>query len=123
MKWGSMKRKKSGQRALVAYLCHFRPEPESGFTLTCPKLPPCESAAGAVRARSHYAFTPDGKSTIPPPRVPRRLPAPRNDDPTLSLRVKRSNLALPTGIIGSVSVLLRRARRAAPLLPSGRASR
>src|SRR3984893_16110656 len=27
MKRGSMKRRKSGQRALVAYLCHFRPEP------------------------------------------------------------------------------------------------
>ena len=40
MKRGSMKRKKSGQRALVAYLCHFRPEPEGGFTVSCPKLPP-----------------------------------------------------------------------------------
>jgi antitoxin HicB len=40
MKRGSMKRKKSGPRALVAYLCHFRPEPEGGFTVTCPKLPP-----------------------------------------------------------------------------------
>lgn len=36
----SMKRKKPGQRTLVAYLCHFRPEPEGGFTVTCPKLPP-----------------------------------------------------------------------------------
>ena len=35
-----MKRKKSGQRTLVAYLCYFRPEPEGGFTVTCPKLPP-----------------------------------------------------------------------------------
>jgi antitoxin HicB len=40
MKWSSMRRKKAGQRALVAYLCHFRPEPEGGFTVTCPKLPP-----------------------------------------------------------------------------------
>ena len=40
MKWSSMKRKKSGQPALVAYLCHFRPEPEGGFTVSCPKLPP-----------------------------------------------------------------------------------
>jgi hypothetical protein len=40
MKRGSMKRKKSGPRALVAYLCHFRPESEGGFTVTCPKLPP-----------------------------------------------------------------------------------
>jgi len=35
-----MKRKKSGRQALVAYLCRFRPEPEGGFTVTCPKLPP-----------------------------------------------------------------------------------
>ena len=34
-----MKRKKSGRQALVAYLCVFRPEPEGGFTVTCPKLP------------------------------------------------------------------------------------
>jgi predicted RNase H-like HicB family nuclease len=24
---------------LLAYLCHFRPEREGGFTVTCPKLP------------------------------------------------------------------------------------
>ena len=35
-----MKRKKSHQPELVAYLCHFRPEAEGGFTATCPKLPP-----------------------------------------------------------------------------------
>jgi predicted RNase H-like HicB family nuclease len=35
-----MNRKNSGKRALVAYLCHFRPEPGGGFTVTCPKLPP-----------------------------------------------------------------------------------
>ena len=35
-----MKRKTLGRRALVAYLCHFRPEPQGGFTVTCPKLPP-----------------------------------------------------------------------------------
>ena len=40
MKRGSMKRKKSGRQALAAYLCRFRPEPEGGFTVTCPKLPP-----------------------------------------------------------------------------------
>jgi predicted RNase H-like HicB family nuclease len=37
---GSMNRKNPGKRTLVAYLCHFRPEPEGGFTVTCPKLPP-----------------------------------------------------------------------------------
>ncbi len=40
MKHGSMKRKKSGRQALVAYLRRFRPEPEGGFTVTCPRLPP-----------------------------------------------------------------------------------
>jgi hypothetical protein len=40
MKRGSIKRKKSGRQALVAYLCRFRSEPEGGFTVTCPKLPP-----------------------------------------------------------------------------------
>ena len=35
-----MKRKKSIRAPVVAYLCHFRPEPEGGFTVTCPKLPP-----------------------------------------------------------------------------------
>ena len=35
-----MKRKKLGQRTLVAYLCHFGSEPEGGFTVTCPKLSP-----------------------------------------------------------------------------------
>jgi predicted RNase H-like HicB family nuclease len=35
-----MQRKKSVKRALGAYLCRFRPEPEGGFTVTCPKLPP-----------------------------------------------------------------------------------
>lgn len=35
-----MKRKLSAGRVAVAYLCHFRPEPEGGFTVTCPKLPP-----------------------------------------------------------------------------------
>ena len=27
----------------VAYLCLFRPEPEGGFTVICPKLPPVVS--------------------------------------------------------------------------------
>ena len=35
-----MKRKKSGRGALVDYLSHFRPEPEGGFRVTYPKLPP-----------------------------------------------------------------------------------
>jgi antitoxin HicB len=40
-KLGVMKRKKSVKLPLhAAYLCHFQPEPEGGFTVTCPKLPP-----------------------------------------------------------------------------------
>jgi predicted RNase H-like HicB family nuclease len=35
-----MKRRRSVKPADAAYLCHFRPEPEGGFTVTCPKLPP-----------------------------------------------------------------------------------
>ncbi len=35
-----MKQKKPGQRTLIVYLCHFGLEPEGGFTVTCPKLPP-----------------------------------------------------------------------------------
>jgi antitoxin HicB len=35
-----MKSSKSIKRPAVAYLCHFQPEPEGGFTVTCPKLPP-----------------------------------------------------------------------------------
>ena len=40
MKSVSKKPKVPGARALIAYLCLFRPEPEGGFTVTCPKLPP-----------------------------------------------------------------------------------
>jgi antitoxin HicB len=35
-----MRGKKTAKPANVAYLCHFHPEPEGGFTVTCPKLPP-----------------------------------------------------------------------------------
>ena len=35
-----MRGRKTARRAYVAYLCHFNPEPEGGFTVTCPKLPP-----------------------------------------------------------------------------------
>jgi hypothetical protein len=38
--WRSMSRQNPGKPTLVAYLCHFRPEPDGGFTVTCPKLPP-----------------------------------------------------------------------------------
>jgi antitoxin HicB len=34
-----MKRKTSGRQAFFAYLGRFQPEPEGGFTVTCPKLP------------------------------------------------------------------------------------
>jgi hypothetical protein len=40
MKSVSEKPKVPVKRELVAYLCLFRPEPEGGFTVICPKLPP-----------------------------------------------------------------------------------
>ena len=76
MKRGSMKRKKLGRQALVAYLCSFRPEPEGGFTVTCPKLPPVvtygetleEAQANAREAIELYleVMREDGQP-IPPP--------------------------------------------------------
>jgi antitoxin HicB len=76
MKQGSMKGKKSGRQALVAYLCRFRPEPEGGFTVTCPKLPPVvtygetleEAQANAREAIELYleVMREDGQP-IPPP--------------------------------------------------------
>ena len=36
----AMKRKRAIRPADAVYLCHFQPEPEGGFTVTCPKLPP-----------------------------------------------------------------------------------
>ena len=70
MKRGSMKREKSGRQALVAYLCRFRPEPEGGFTVTCPKLSPVVTEAQAD-AREAIALClevmrEDGQP-IPPP--------------------------------------------------------
>jgi antitoxin HicB len=76
MKRGLMKRKKSGRQALVAFLCRFRPEPEDGFTVTCPKLPPVvtygetleEAQANAREAIELYleVMREDGQP-IPPP--------------------------------------------------------
>jgi predicted RNase H-like HicB family nuclease len=34
-----MKHKVAVKPARVAYLCRFHPEPDGGFTVTCPKLP------------------------------------------------------------------------------------
>ena len=42
-KLGGMKHKQSVGAADAAYLCRFQPEPEGGFTVTCPKLPPVVS--------------------------------------------------------------------------------
>ena len=35
-----MARKEPIKTLSAAYLCHFRPEPEGGYTDTCPSLPP-----------------------------------------------------------------------------------
>ena len=82
MKWGTMKQKKSGQRALVAYLCHFRPEPEGGFTVTCPKLPPVVTygeTLGEAQANAREAIElclevmrEDGERFRPPTEISRR---------------------------------------------------
>ena len=71
-----MKRTKSGRQVVVAYLCRFRPEPECGFTVTCPKLPPVvtyaetlEEAQANAREATELclgAMREDGQP-IPPP--------------------------------------------------------
>jgi antitoxin HicB len=35
-----MQRKASPATVETAYICHFQPEPEGGYTVTCPALPP-----------------------------------------------------------------------------------
>ena len=63
-----------GKRGLIAYLCLFRPEPEGGFTVTCPKLPPVvtygesmgEAQANAREAIELCLEVTDGQP-IPPP--------------------------------------------------------
>jgi antitoxin HicB len=60
----------------VAYLCHFPPEPEGGFTVTCPNLPPVVSYGETLeeaQAKAREAIElclevmrEDGQS-IPPP--------------------------------------------------------
>ena len=35
-----MRRRQAREIPDAAYLCRFQPEPEGGFTVTCPKLPP-----------------------------------------------------------------------------------
>ena len=62
-----MKRKNSSKPALVAYLCHFRPEPEGGFTVTCPKLPPVVTYGARAAIELCLAVTRDDGQPIPPP--------------------------------------------------------
>jgi predicted RNase H-like HicB family nuclease len=35
-----MSRQESVAAQSAAYVCHFQPEPEGGYTVTCPSLPP-----------------------------------------------------------------------------------
>src|SRR5437016_6256297 len=75
-----MNQTKSGQPALVAYLYHFRPKPEGGFTVTCPKLPPVvtygetlEEAQASAREAVELCLEVmrvDGQPTPPPDRDP-----------------------------------------------------
>lgn len=71
-----MKRRKSIQPANAAYLCRFQPEPEGGFTVTCPKLPPVitygetlEEAQANVREAIELCLDVmrEGGQPIPPP--------------------------------------------------------
>jgi predicted RNase H-like HicB family nuclease len=82
MKRGSMKRKKSGRQAVVAYLWCFLLERVGWFTVTCPKLPPVvtygetlEEAQGNAREAIELfleVMREDGQP-IPPPRPGSRL--------------------------------------------------
>ena len=38
-----MRRKESVKTPSAAFVCHFQPEPEGGYTVTCPSLPPVVS--------------------------------------------------------------------------------
>lgn len=71
-----MRQKKSIKSPVVAYLCHFRPEPEGGFTVTCPKLPPVvtygetlEEAQANAREAIELCLEVmrEGGEAIPPP--------------------------------------------------------
>lgn len=35
-----VKQKRAITEIELAYICHFQPEPEGGYTVTCPALPP-----------------------------------------------------------------------------------
>ena len=69
-----------GKRGLIAYLCVFRPEPEGGFTVTCPKLPPVVTYGETLeeaQANAHQAIElclevirEDGQPIPPPDRDP-----------------------------------------------------
>lgn len=67
----------------MAYLCHFRPEPEGGFTVTRPKLPPVVTYGGTLEEAQADAreaielclelMLEDGEP-VPPPDVDLALP-------------------------------------------------
>ena len=77
-----MKHKRAVRRGEAAYVCHFRPEPEGGYTVTCPSLPPVVTYGETLdeaREKAREAIElclevmEEGGQRIPPPdRDPRR---------------------------------------------------
>ena len=66
--------------AELAYLCHFQPEPEGGYTVTCPTLPPVVTYGETLdeaRANAREAIElclevmrASGEPVLPPDRHP-----------------------------------------------------
>jgi len=68
--------------AELAYVCHFQPEPEGGYTVTCPSLPPVVTYGETLDEARHNAreaielclevLKEDGQPIPPTDRDPRR---------------------------------------------------
>ena len=57
----TMRKKSTGEDVDAAFLCRFQPEPEGGFTVTCPKLPPVVTygkTLNEARANAREAIEP-----------------------------------------------------------------
>ena len=77
-----MKRRSGVIGVELAYFCHFQPEPEGGYTVTCPRLPPVVTYGETLaEARSNAreaielcleVMKQDGQPIPPPDRAPRQ---------------------------------------------------
>ena len=77
-----VKHKRAVKRGEAAYVCHFRPEPEGGYTVTCPSLPPVVTYGETLdeaREKAREAIElclevmeEEGQPIPPPDRDPRR---------------------------------------------------